>query len=272
MQTAFRPRRSAQLSSAEALIAAAQRELMRPEVASWATEGAAADVRKAALEAAVFNLNKGLRRDPFHALGHALRGVILMMNEQYLRAEESLARAAVLDPALVMARYNLGCCLADQGRFAEAAEAFRAVVTLEPDNYSAYCNLGSALAESGKPGQAVSALLTALQLNPAHLRSALVLGEAFFRCGQVEAAERTYLEAAMHVPEALKVPLLERLLQLYAASDRLADATAAAQRIVALRGTAADYRTHADLAAASRRQSSGRQSSSKSARRSLICT
>jgi protein O-GlcNAc transferase len=55
-------------------------------------------------------------------------------------AEAGFARAAALDPASVDARFGLGNCALEEGRFAEARNAYESALALRPDHEPAWIN------------------------------------------------------------------------------------------------------------------------------------
>src|SRR5580658_3340382 len=61
-----------------------------------------------------------------------------------------------LQPDLVVAHYNLGNALSDQGKLEEAVAEFRKAIRLQPDAAAAHYNLGTTLKAQGKLEEAVA--------------------------------------------------------------------------------------------------------------------
>jgi Flp pilus assembly protein TadD len=70
------------------------------------------------------------------------------------------------NPKAWAAQNNLGCVLAEQGKYDQAIDCFRASLRLNPRGAIARCNLGKALYPRGRPAEADVQFKTALKLKP----------------------------------------------------------------------------------------------------------
>ncbi|MEK7282372.1 MAG: tetratricopeptide repeat protein [Acidobacteriota bacterium] len=69
-------------------------------------------------------------------------------------AIQDFARAAALNPRLLLAHFNMGVALGTTGRYAEAADALTRALSIDPYNAPAHYHLALALAAAQRPDQA----------------------------------------------------------------------------------------------------------------------
>lgn len=88
-------------------------------------------------------------------------------------------RALAVTSDNLVARYNLGHVVGQQGRHDEAIQHFTEALRIDPDFFDALFNMGITLSEQGKPAEAISYYHRALAVKPgsakAHMQLALAL-------------------------------------------------------------------------------------------------
>ena len=139
----------------------------------------------------------------------AAYAVLTCQRAQVLANDETLWRDTLAkNPAAWTARNNLGCLLAEQGKYDAAREQFEASLKLNPRNPQAHSNLGRLLAMDKRLPEAESHLNAALDIKPLDPDAHRSLGGILLRAGRVR-------EAIAQLREAQRIePALETQLQL----------------------------------------------------------
>lgn len=117
------------------------------------------------------------------------------------RLEDSIAalhRAALIDPASVKARLNLGRVLNDAGRFEEALAAATEAIALDPEDSAALNVKGRALLTGGRREEALASFRSAVEKDPGNAYALNNLGYALIGDGR-------YAEAVPHLEEAVRI-------------------------------------------------------------------
>ena len=123
-----------------------------------------------------------LRADPDHAGTLRTLGWLEAQQGQWRAAERTLRRAVELAPDDAQGWFNLGY-VCDQGRLDEAAvEALTRASTLDPDNDRAWYGLGLIHARHGRHREAAAALTEAARLQPMNGLAWYALGMAWQHC------------------------------------------------------------------------------------------
>jgi serine/threonine-protein kinase len=104
------------------------------------------------------------------------------------KAVETSRETIRLKPDDVLAHFNLGNALRDQGKLEEAIAAFRTAIRIKPDDAKAHNNLGTALRDQGKLEEAIAACRTAIGLKPDLAEAHYNLGLALVAQGKLEEA------------------------------------------------------------------------------------
>ena len=156
-------------------------------------------------------------------------------------ARAHLQKALEIQPTFAEAQNNLGLTLLSEGQVYEAITHFNLALTLQPNNAPAHSHLGQALLKQGRVREAVEHYQAALALLPDDAYTlnnlAWVLAthpDASARNGAkaVELAQRAEQLSGGHNPS-----VLDTLAAAYAEAGRFPEATAAAQRALALAAT-----------------------------------
>ncbi|MGD8331286.1 MAG: HEAT repeat domain-containing protein, partial [Acidobacteriota bacterium] len=148
------------------------------------------------------------------------------------QAAEGYYRAALeVDDLFYPAKMNLALLLSQQGREAEATVLVRQVVDAYPENYDAVYWL-ALLTAAEQPRQAVDLLRQAADAMPDNGRVRYNLGLLLQQLGEDAAAETALRQALELEPE--QFDYLYALVDFYARRDRLPEALALADRIIAL--------------------------------------
>lgn len=101
----------------------------------------------------------------------------------------------------VIAAYNLGICLHEQGHYDMAVNMFESVIGWQPDNAQAWNNLGRSLDEGKQQEKAVTAYKQAISLQPDFSDAIANLGSMFREEGKLEQAVECYHKALSYDPE-----------------------------------------------------------------------
>jgi len=151
-------------------------------------------------------------------------GVALLEQFKYKEAADSFKRALQLDPALTLARINLGIALFNlpdlpaaqkelqaasalvpnapqphyvlgllaktQNKPDEAIASFQKVLRIDPNDVGANVNLGQLYAQQRKYQEAIAVLRTALAAEPYNATALYNLGTALIRAGQREEGQK----------------------------------------------------------------------------------
>ncbi|MCB9883520.1 MAG: tetratricopeptide repeat protein [Planctomycetes bacterium] len=136
-------------------------------------------------------LREAIRRRPDFALAHLNLGVLLEENRNdFVRARSEYEEAVRLDPSMVLAWYDLGRMLADQGGFEEALEAHRHAVELSPDEPLYRFHLGHAFFYTGRYVEALEQLRLAENEPPPdrHQHLELMIADCLGQLGEITAA------------------------------------------------------------------------------------
>jgi tetratricopeptide (TPR) repeat protein len=129
---------------------------------------------------------------------------------------------------------NLGSVLLMQGSTAAAIDALRQARTRMPDHPGILANLGLALLRSGITGDAAAVLDRAVALDPRQVDALNNLGLARSALGDVDAAANAFAAALSRAPGY--TPALSNWCDMLVAHDRVGEALALVERVVAVRG------------------------------------
>ena len=138
---------------------------------------------------------------------HDAIGQILVSQEQYAQAVESLRQASVLAPDDPSIREHLAMACFFNHQYREAGEIFMRLVKDEPNakRSDLWIALGESQMQTGRAGDARSSFETATQLNPASTAAWLSLAKAALQLGDTRRAElalRKVLSLDGSLPEA----------------------------------------------------------------------
>ncbi len=200
----------------------------------------AARLNPASLERAVETFQQALALDPTFAPAHAGLGQARLLQEFWgdrLRTEEhkrqvreAIDGALRLDPDLALAHDTRGRILLHYDwDFAGAEAAFRRAIELEPSSASAHNGYSLLLQSLVRLEEALVESRTAAALDPGSAWVISEEGRSFFRARRYAEAEERYQRALALEPGF--GPALDRLVQLYLAQGRLADARQALDRL-----------------------------------------
>jgi tetratricopeptide (TPR) repeat protein len=166
----------------------------------------------------------------FAFAGYNLGNLFSRLGDRAL-AERYYERAIAVDDLFYPAKVNLAILLSQQGRSRESETLLRSILDDDPDNHEAAYLLGLLMFELQQPEEAVAWLELATQADAPNPRAFYNLGLLQQSLGRLAEAEAS-LQAALDVqPEDLE--FLFALADHYAKRNRLADALALAERMIA---------------------------------------
>lgn len=90
-------------------------------------------------------------------------GTYCASRKAWPEAIEHFQEATRQAPEFALARYNLGCCLREQGRMHDAGESLRHALTLDPGLHAARVNLSLVEFALGATEEAIRLAYTALE-------------------------------------------------------------------------------------------------------------
>jgi TolB-like protein/DNA-binding winged helix-turn-helix (wHTH) protein/Flp pilus assembly protein TadD len=132
---------------------------------------------------------RAIALDPRLATGYLALGWIQLMHDwDWAQAEDSLNKAAQLEPGSVEVLRYRSSLLRTLGRLDEAIEVYKEVVALDPLRARTYSSLGGQLYCAGRYGEANAMLQKALELNPKKEQDHLLLGQILLAQGRPEQA------------------------------------------------------------------------------------
>jgi len=174
------------------------------------------------------------------ATTYVVAGIQYQSCRDMVEAEQTLRRAAELDPQNVHALNELGTLCRGSGRTAEALELYRKAAAIEPPHPACWLNLGILLARSNRFPEAEEALRKAIQLLPDQSDGYREMAQLYLRA-QVRLTEaRELAEKAVALqPVAQNYSVLSRA---YDQNGDPARALAAMKRAMELAPTNQMYR------------------------------
>ena len=132
---------------------------------------------------------KSVSLDPKDAIGWANLGDVLLRQGKTDEAIAAARRAVALDSTSADNWYNLGVVLGNQADLSEAIEAYRRVIAINPQHAQAVNNMGALLGASGRLEEARDAYKRAVELTPNAVECRMNLALAYLRLGDKAAAE-----------------------------------------------------------------------------------
>ena len=134
--------------------------------------------------------NKGIWLRAMHQLS-----ATYYFQENFSKAIEGNQAIVKVKPRDMIAWYNLGVLLDDQGRPDEAEQAYRQALDADPKKAEAWSNLGVLLNQQGRPDEAEQAYRQALDADPKDASTWYNLGVLLDDQGRLEEAEQAYRQA-----------------------------------------------------------------------------
>jgi tetratricopeptide (TPR) repeat protein len=228
------------------------------------------------IQDAIGHFEWALRINPNYANAHNNMGSALFVTGRFGEAIEHYQQALQLKPDYAEAHNNLGVAMMQVGRMEEAIAQFQQALRLRPDSAEAHRNWGHALERLGKVQEAVQQYEQALRIKPDYTEAHNDLGNALLHEGNVRGSIAQYETALRIKPDDAStqnnlawvlatsspaeggdpiraVALAERACELsdhpspsrldtlaaaYAAAGRFNDAITAAEKAIALAGSA----------------------------------
>ncbi len=128
---------------------------------------------------------RGLRRDADRLFRAANA---LLEQKKYAEAARRYEEVLQLNPALVMAEYNIGLAFQFLGEHEKAAEHYDAVLRQRPDSIDALNNLGLCFYDTGRFREAMTYIQRAVAIDPGYAKGHFNLGLASIKTGRLEEA------------------------------------------------------------------------------------
>jgi TolB-like protein/lipoprotein NlpI len=174
--------------------------------------------------------NRAIALNPRLATGYLALGWIQMMHDwDWKQAEESLNKAAQLEPGGVEVLRYRSSLLRTLGRLDEGIELYREVVALDPLRARSYSSMGSQLYCAGRYEEANAMLRKALELNPKKENDRLIQGQILLAQGRPQQG-LTEIEQEIRGDRKLFGEALA-----YHSLGRTRDSDAALQQLIATR-------------------------------------
>lgn len=129
---------------------------------------------------------RALQLDPALALARINLGIALFNVPDLPAAQRELQNAATAAPNAPQPHYVLGLLAKLQNRPAEAIASFQKVLALDPQDVGANVNIGQLYAQQRKYPEAIAILRTAIAAEPYNTTALYNLGTALLRGGQRE--------------------------------------------------------------------------------------
>ena len=145
---------------------------------------------------ALAEFHRALKSDPSSVAALTGLGAVYGLQQEPVKAEESLRKAVGLRPGDWSPYNALGSFLYAAGRYAEAAEQFEYVVALDSENMIGYSNLGTAYMLADDFSKAAPALRKAISIEP-RASTYSNLGLMYYYLGNFDEA----IEAHRHATE-----------------------------------------------------------------------
>jgi tetratricopeptide (TPR) repeat protein len=139
-------------------------------------------------EEAILKYKDVLKLDPNSVLADYNLGNALYNQGKLDEAIASYQTALRLDPNYAMAYNNLGVTLYDQGKLEDAIAAYQKALQIDPNDAYAQNNLGFALEKQRKLEDAIAAYQKALQIDPNFAYAHINLGNALKKQGKLDEA------------------------------------------------------------------------------------
>ncbi|MGE4219787.1 MAG: tetratricopeptide repeat protein [Alphaproteobacteria bacterium] len=148
------------------------------------------------LEDALSIVQDLLSKEPQHADGWHLLGIIAGQSDRLDLAEKALLRSLQLNPRQGNVQISLGTVLRRQGRGADALSAYWKGVTLAPDHAGGHADLAEALVANGEAEEAADIMRQALALAPESIDLHDRAARLFDSIGHADAALTAFRDAA----------------------------------------------------------------------------
>lgn len=146
-------------------------------------------------------LQRAIAGNPAHPWYHHHLAGMLLDQGRLAEAEASANAALSLRPAFPEARLTLGMVLQKRGRLDEAIQAYRAAIALRDDDPQAHSNLGTVLFARGAYAEAEACHRRALAIRPTYAEAYCNLGNVASALGRIDEALAAYRQAITLAPE-----------------------------------------------------------------------
>jgi tetratricopeptide (TPR) repeat protein len=170
-----------------------------PECAQSYDNLASAYADKGDLLAALCHYAKALSMEPdnpcaLHNLG------CFLVNHGHNMAVMSFKRANRIEPDFYESRYNLGLCLAQEGKHEQAISHFESVLVDGVDEAEIRFQLALSLIELGHNARAIKELRKVVDINKEHEAAWLCLGQCYVEQGFLLEAEKSFTKTLLLNP------------------------------------------------------------------------
>jgi tetratricopeptide (TPR) repeat protein len=155
---------------------------------------------------------------------HYNLGCALANRGRFDEAMTQYQKAVEIKPDYVDALNNLGAAFVRLGRFDEAMAQCRKALEIKPDLAEAHYNLGNALANRGRFDEAMAQYQKAVEIQPDYVEAHYNLGVALARLGRIDEAMTQYQKAVEIQPDYVEAHC--NLGGVLAARSRLVEAVA----------------------------------------------
>ncbi len=134
--------------------------------------------------------NRALQLEPALSLARINLGIALFNLPDLPAAQKELQAASIASPSAPQPHYILGLLAKTQNRPVEAIASFQKVLRIDPNDVGANVNLGQLYAQQRKYPEAIAVLRTAVAAEPYNATALYNLGTALVRSGQREEGQK----------------------------------------------------------------------------------
>ncbi len=139
-------------------------------------------------EDALAEFEQIIAREPLNASAYHGRARVRFLQKKLDLAKGDLSEALRLNDSLWQAHALLGIILDTEKNYVEAEKEYLKALTIHPDSAAVYNNLGVSLYINGSFDKAAEAFLKAFNIDPENRRICNNLGLALYRLGNAEGA------------------------------------------------------------------------------------
>ena len=182
-----------------------------------------------AYENALAMFHQILEENPTSGEAYLGIGDVYLDQQDYVRAEPALARAAKLEPRNYDAQFNHGVALQMLDRFLDAIRAYHRALTIDPDSLEANRNLAASYLHLEEPRNAIPFAQRAVSLAPDDGPTWISLGAAYEGLEDWPLAADAYVAASERMEPTAE--LMGNLLRVLVQQKRYAEVVSTAETL-----------------------------------------
>ena len=137
-----------------------------------------------------------IEQDPTNVAAHIGVGDVWSLQEDWIEAEPSYARAAQYGPRNFTAQFKYGLALQMNGKFRDSIRSYQRALVLKENDPDTNINIATAFLQISRPQEAIVFAERSVRLDPGNGAAYNNLGAAYERSGRLEEASTAYLAAS----------------------------------------------------------------------------